>query len=317
MKNTSTNITYVHLMGGLGNQLFQLAAGLKISLECQSELVIDDSFGNYRKNFEGKADIFTYNADFNSIRIYKPYIKGLLARSLSLLTRISLKSENWVLYIIIRNSLRRLTSYILTFKFGKHIQVWSATNLGFERIPKYKNSTYLIGYFQTFRFASQIDVKTILNKLSIEHEAINEYKTLALKETPLVVHIRLGDYLVESKFGILSVQYYEEAISMMITEFNYKHIWVFSDDIDKAKLFIPKKYFFLCRWIDDKNEPAAFTLEKMRLGSGYVIGNSTFSWWGAFLSYTNNSPTIAPKPWFIGMDDPNELIPPNWRLISR
>lgn len=317
LKNAKTNICYVHLMGGLGNQLFQIAAGLKISLECQSELIIDDSFGNYRKNFAGKADILTFNTDFKSTKVSKPYIKGFLARGLSLLIRISLKSENRLFHTLARNFLRRLTSYILTFKFGQHIQVWSATNLGFEQIPKYKSSTYLIGYFQTFKFASQIDIKTILNKMSIEHESINEYKTIALKETPLIVHIRLGDYLTESKFGIPSVQYYETAISVMMAEFNYKHIWVFSDDIDKAKLFIPKNYFSLCRWIDDKNDPAALTLEKMRLGSGYIIGNSTFSWWGAFLSYTSNSPTIAPSPWFIGMDDPNELIPPNWRLISR
>ena len=67
---------------------------------------------------------------------------------------------------------------------------------------------------------------------------------------------------------------------------------------EKAKKLIPERYYGLCRWMSGGSEPAVVTLEKMRWGSGYVIGNSSFSWWGAFLSHTKNAPTVAPKPWF-------------------
>ena len=103
----------------------------------------------------------------------------------------------------------------------------------------------------------------------------------------------------------------------MFTQYRFKKIWVFSDEIEKAKEFIPRKYFDYCRWINDDGESAVETLEKMRLGSAYIIGNSTFSWWGAFLSYTQNAPIIYPSPWFIGIDDPNQLIPANWVEINR
>ena len=69
--------------------------------------------------------------------------------------------------------------------------------------------------------------------------------------------------------------------------------------------------------MDGKGESSITTLEKMRCGSAYIIGNSTFSWWGSFLSHSINPPTIAPEPWFTGMNDPNELIPPEWIRMRR
>jgi hypothetical protein len=61
--------------------------------------------------------------------------------------------------------------------------------------------------------------------------------------------------------------------------------------------------------------PAA-TLEVMRFGAGYVIANSSFSWWAAFLSKKPDVEVIAPQPWFQGMDEPRDLIPPNWQRIE-
>jgi hypothetical protein len=175
----------------------------------------------------------------------------------------------------------------------------------------------MIGYFQTYRFAVQKEVYLELRNLSVINNSINEYKLLALIEKPLVVHVRLGDYLSEDNFGVLSNEYYDKALSLMISKFNFKHIWVFSDEIEKAKLYIPKQYLKICRWIGDEEDSAAVTLQKMRLGNGYVIANSSLSWWGSFLSNNSGAPTIAPDPWFIGMNDPIDLIPDNWIKISR
>ena len=206
---------------------------------------------------------------------------------------------------------------LISSKFKDAIKFWSATNLGFEKVPNSKVSQYIFGYFQTFRFASDEQVKDTLKKFSTSSDAISHCKQLSLSEKPFVVHVRLSDYYLESKFGVLSVNYYESAISLMIKKFSFNNIWVFSDEIEKAKLIIPEPYLSLCRWIDDNTESSAETLEKMRLGSGYIIGNSTFSWWGAFLSYSVDPPVIAPNPWFIGTEDPKDLIPSTWLLISR
>jgi hypothetical protein len=51
----------------------------------------------------------------------------------------------------------------------------------------------------------------------------------------------------------------------------------------------------------------------MRLGHGFVIANSSFSFWGAMLANRSEDiDVVAPEPWFSGMPEPRDLIPPNW-----
>jgi hypothetical protein len=97
----------------------------------------------------------------------------------------------------------------------------------------------------------------------------------------------------------------------------YKKIWIFSDDIEGAKELIPQQFHSDIRWIYEIDGSVASTLEVMRLGFGYVIGNSTFSWWAAVLSHNSNGMVIAPTPWFTGIDEPHALVPKSWIRFPR
>ena len=96
----------------------------------------------------------------------------------------------------------------------------------------------------------------------------------------------------------------------------YGRIWVFSDDIEGAKKLIPQEWASKVRWIGQVGSDATTTWHAMRLGSGYVIANSTYSWWAAYLAIRKDVKVVAPKPWFAGMEDPKDLIPPDWIQIS-
>jgi hypothetical protein len=52
----------------------------------------------------------------------------------------------------------------------------------------------------------------------------------------------------------------------------------------------------------------------MCFGSANIIGNSTFSWWGAMLN-RNSVVTVAPQKWFKNLIDPKDLYPPNWLQV--
>jgi hypothetical protein len=320
MVRKQESVIYIKLMGGLGNQLFQFASGLYYSLNSDSKLVIDDSFGNHRTNSTGAAAIFSYSSkEFKTISGYSRniYLQRVTDKILSLLIRLSLKSSRKIAYRLFTYVLLVVSNVLMSIRLKRMVKIICPNEIGYKYLAINSHFTYLHGYFQTFRFASDPKVKDRLASLTIKNSSVTRFSELATREKPLIIHIRLGDYLQESNFGVLSAEYYKKSINLMLSKFTFKHIWVFSDEIDKAKFYIPAEYTSMCRWIDDKGVSAAETLEKMRLGNGYIIGNSSFSWWGAFLSYNNETPVIAPDPWFTGIKNPVDLLPLHWIRISR
>ena len=129
--------------------------------------------------------------------------------------------------------------------------------------------------------------------------------------------MRLGDYKNKAEFGIPSLKYYRNAIDFISTLIDISSIWVFSDEPDLAKQkltpVIPNVH---TRWIGNIDDSAAATLDLMRNGVGYVIANSSFSWWAAFLSHNKNAPVVAPVPWFNRNNEPKNLYPAHWKLMS-
>ena len=59
----------------------------------------------------------------------------------------------------------------------------------------------------------------------------------------------------------------------------------------------------------------------MSLCNDFIIANSTYSWWGAWLSSNKNKKVIAPVQWFgktgyTKDHDIKDLIPETWTRIS-
>jgi hypothetical protein len=96
----------------------------------------------------------------------------------------------------------------------------------------------------------------------------------------------------------------------------YTKIWLFSDEPNEATSAIPSSLLDSTRIIPDFDKSSSLTLELMRHGKGYVIANSTFSWWGAFMSYSTEPEVCAPTPWFVGQEEPINLIPTTWHRKS-
>jgi hypothetical protein len=153
-------------------------------------------------------------------------------------------------------------------------------------------------------------------KLSNPSELVKTFSALALIEKPLVVHVRLGDYLVEGGFGTLDQSYYLKAIGKAMELGDFGKIWMFSDEPSDAIRRLPSLPGLEVRVMPAFEESPATALEVMRMGKGYVIANSTFSWWGASLSYQPNPVVVYPYPWFKSIDSPLDLVPPNWLPIS-
>jgi hypothetical protein len=189
-----------------------------------------------------------------------------------------------------------------------------AQGIGFDpKVKQGKLSTMFVGYFQSHKWVNESEINFGMELRVMEESDLIEYfRNLAQDEQPLVVHIRLGDYLLEGGFGAPSTNYYKNAIQEMLKTGKYKKIWLFSDEPAKALGIIPTEFHEIIRIVPEIDDCAARTLEVMRYGRAYVIANSSFSWWGATLSYNEDAPIIYPTPWFKSIESPQELVSANW-----
>jgi len=304
---------YLSLTGGLGNQLFQLAAAMAYS---KSELEIITYLGAPRLSKEGVPDLFDYQLP-ESVSMAKIRKGDFLSGKVAGYTlRMGLNPTGLERIKPIRIFLIYIAEIFLSFKIGTLLRIRQSKGVGYSVITSIGQKALLIGYFQSYRWADTPHVSKDLRAMKLENMSpdVRNYESLAKIEYPLAVHVRLGDYKSETSIGILPAHYYGAAISSLLASGDYGAIWLFSDELDLATEVIPKDLTVPVRLIPMIDESSAATLEVMRFCKGYVIANSTFSWWGAFLSYTENAKVIAPRPWFRGIEDPIDLMPPHWIL---
>jgi len=308
---------YVSLTGGLGNQLFQLATAIEVS--GNNLVTVISSLGKPRLNSEKLSEIQSFKFEKN-IQFDNSQKSALIfSKTAGYMLRSGIWPTGFESLKFWKKFTRLLSSILISLHLREKVWINSAKEVGYEDLEvDYRRKELLIGYFQSSFW--------VLNKRTLEQmksmtlpffgRELKELKNLALSEEPLVVHVRLGDYRNEPTFGVLNKEYYAEALNHHSRLNSINKIWVFSDEISLAKELIPAEWHDRIRWIQEVDQSTSSTFEAMRLGTGYVIANSTFSWWAAMLSH-NNPVVVAPEPWFVGQTQPLGLIPSNWTAIAR
>jgi hypothetical protein len=147
-------------------------------------------------------------------------------------------------------------------------------------------------------------------------------QTLALhsrikNERSLCVNVRRGDFVSNPKsnrfHGVLSASYYSHAVEVVKRKYKIDDIFVFSDDPAWCKQNLNLGRAFEIVGHEHAGPHFSHYLELMKASSAFVIPNSTFGWWGAWLSGESGEIVVAPKAWFrnpqMRMGD---LIPAGW-----
>lgn len=311
--------SFVPLTGGFGNQLFQIAFGIYLNKQFGRKVVFDLDFGNPRKidNSVAVNGIqFRYPLTFLNQRRNKFHKLFLKSYSWNL-TRGLIKKKHNALSISIFNV---LTSSLIQLKLKKRIRVISVKNLGFDvDLDLSKEAIIYCGYFQTYIYASTPAVFEILKNINLRNstEKYLDLQKQIKEKRPILLHIRLSDYLTEKQFGTPSLEYYKEAIKIMKDKKSPTDIWVISDDIQAAKVYFRDLMIEQSlQFVDQEGLSDLEVWDLMRNFAGYVISNSSFAWWAAFLRKENHAPVCAPTPWFQGMKDPELLLPKDWIKVS-
>ncbi len=305
----------VFLSGGIGNQLFQLAAALN---HTSGKVILNGSLGNPRIGKSGYPDLVDYilpdRVQVSNEKDYPFWVKFLSdlllrASSTQLLREKSAK----------RICLKFVANIAFSFYFRRPIKVQLSLGTGYYLVKNLGKSHILFGFFHTYAFPKMLEVKDEdLRSMALVEPSteLNNLINVSVNKRILIVHVRLGDYMNEPALGILTKEYFTDAISFAHEEQEFDEIWVFSASQNEALNYIPAEYQGKTRLMEGVLTSPAEILELMRNGDGYVLSNSTFSWWSAYLSHRNPVIVCVPDPWFRSAAIPARLIPDNWKRIS-
>lgn len=284
----------VKLQGGLGNQLFQYAAGRAFSIYKNTNLKLDLDFFAFPKQNTPRTyalNAFSIQASIATAKDIEQIKPNILNRSIQYL----------------------LPYYRRTF-LNEQCEFCYDPN-----ILKCRGNVYLSGYFQSEKYFKHIE-ETIKADFTLK-DAPNSANSFLLQKikasNSVAIHIRHGDYvsnnIINSYHGVCNLEYYEKAVNHIATETNLNY-FIFSDDPNWCKLNLG---FLNNQTIIDCNQ--LMPHEDLRLMSHckhFIIANSTFSWWGAWLSLNPTKIVIAPKRWLnVNTQDLRDLFPSNWILI--
>jgi hypothetical protein len=285
----------VRLLGGLGNQMFQYAAGRNLALTNNTELKLDIT------GYEKQTGI--------TLRKYMLHVFNIQEKLAS-------KSE-----------INKLKKNSLIWKFVRKINPYFKNNSYIEEkcfhfdpnILDMSDNIYLNGSWQSEKYFSDISdiirreftFKNNLNKIN------NQILTTINGVNSVSLHIRRGDYVsnpVASQIlGVLSLDYYNNALAFITKKVKDAQVFVFSDDIVWAKKNL--KTTLPISFIDHHKENMVPHEDLMLMSccKHHIIANSSFGWWGAWLSDNPQKIVVAPKRWF---NNPNlntkDLIPQDW-----
>ena len=307
--------SYVFLTGGLGNQLFQLTAGISRN---NLELVFDCGLGIPRLNGDGKPDIQDFKMPQHVIFKYSKKPNRFFSKFSGYVLRQGLAPTKLEKFFGLRSLMPFVLGKILFFRYGRQVKVIQARNNGYFHMNEETRNEYLVGYFQSYHWSELPDVARQLKSLSLLNpsQPLLSFIQEISGTNSLLIHVRLGDYKNEKNFGIPNAQYYKAALEEITKVHNIEKILLFSNEPISALTYIPSDYHNQILVVPDFNGSAAETLEAMRYAKHYIIGNSSLSWWGAKLSYSENPKVIAPRPWFEVAPEPRKLIPDTWLRID-
>lgn len=290
----------VQLLGGLGNQMFQYAVGRHLAYINNSRLKLDRSF------LDNRVPIRNFTARNYELSIFN------IPSSITELSNFPAYDSSKSIKSIPNRLLHFLQIYFSGYSYIKEF------DSGFNsKLLKRKGELYLDGYWQSFKYFDAI--KDIIQEdFSFKNIYDGDFKIISDQITStnsICVHIRRTDYLNDKILGVDQNKYLKAAFDIMLNTVENPSFFVFSDDIEWCMKNIQED--FRVSFVSKSNSDSLdYDFQLMTLCKHFIIANSSFSWWAAWLSKSKNKIVIAPKTWTLNNSiDINSILPENWVKI--
>ena len=286
-----------NIIGGLGNQMFQYAAGRALSLKRGQPFRLDVAgFADYglHHGFELQR-VFDCSAEIAT----ETEVRSILGSQFSSVIRRAVSRPAFTFF--------RRDGFVIE----PHFDYWP----GINDVPQ---NCYLSGYWQSEKYFKNV-AEVIRNEFTFKSPLASQNAEIAQKISEVravSLHVRRGDYAKNSKttamHGLCSLDYYREAIQYVSVHVEQPYFFIFSDDIAWVKSNL--KIDFPCQYVDHNHGSQSYNdMHLMSLCQHHIIANSSFSWWGAWLNRSPNKIVIAPLKWFASKQkSTRDLIPTSW-----
>lgn len=287
---------YTSLIGGLGNQMFQYAAGRALALRRNTELRLDVS---------GFASHGAHQG-FELQRVFACAVE--IADCSDIERLLGWQSGAFIRRIVVRSAFAAFRRDALVVE--PHFHYWS----GIDQAPQ---DCCLVGYWQSERYFSDAIAQLRADfTFRLPPEKRNAELDEQIRSVDSVsLHVRRGDYVSNPRtaatHGVCSLDYYRAAIRHIAERVQQPHFFIFSDDIawvqNNLSIDFPHVHVEHNRGAESYND-----MRLMSLCRHHIIANSSFSWWGAWLNPSMEKIVVAPQKWFANRTDVRDLFPSGW-----
>jgi hypothetical protein len=283
----------IKLMGGLGNQLFQIFATIAYGLEHNIPFV------------------FVYSKMLNERKTYwEDFLLGIKKYT-------NVASSSFQLGFL--KSTQMISSY----------PVFEESGFTYEPIPFNGNNLCLSGYFQSYKYFQRHE-NTIFSLIQLREQQYatkNEFsRYFPTNVVTISLHFRLGDYKVKQQYHpIMPFEYYAKAIQEITLKIDQPLLFLYfceQEDNDTVKKIIGRLQNIYRMSSFVKVDDSIVDWKQLLIMSccnHQIIANSSFSWFSAYLNDNPNKIVCFPSLWFgpgLAHHNLKDLFPESWKKID-
>jgi hypothetical protein len=290
----------IKLQGGLGNQMFQYAFGRRLAQKYNAELRFDLSLLLDRSIKHPRH--VNRDLDLDIFGLALPLATQKNIRTLK--DRVGVKSANKVINRIIglKSTYIREPRYRFT-----------------EAVINCGPNAYLEGFWQSEKYFKPIE-QTIRELFVVKDElepAAEQLAAQIIAENAVCVNVRRGDFVTNPFHVVLPPEFYHNAEKILLDKTENPRLYIFSDDLAwcRQNLHFQSPVTFVTHQYAGKKFQDYFRL--MSYCKSFIIPNSTFAWWAAYLSKSESKIVVTTPKWY--NDDAwgtNDLLLTDWITIN-
>lgn len=296
---------------GLGNVFFQYAVAKAVASANDAAVLFDISGCGVSSQLLGSQESISQQDVEKHFSPFRMKFGFATASHIKQLRRIPHQQGRW------SNRIQRLL-----YSLGALPQSYVKERVIHQFQPEIltlKAPVYLEGTFINPRYWSNISAEVLDDLSCVERlpEQLEQMCNQMQEESSIAIHIRRGDYahtLTNSTYPLYGDDYVRRAVAEIERRVGRCRYYVFSDDSTwaQANVLVGTDAVHVSR----QSSAAWMDLELMSSCHHNVIGNSTFSWWGAYRNKNPNRIVVTPRKWRNDAIDTSAMLQDGWIALD-